>query len=112
MATPFAIQVSSDDRTLVVTAAGSDKLFTVDASSGNVLVYEPGDEGDKGQVIEQKINNAQLPQAMAFLMGTGRLEEDFTFRLLDANNRRHAWGTFAYCEARLGQLRRERDLPV
>ena len=37
LATPFAIEVSADDRTLVVSAAGSDKLFTVDASSGEIL---------------------------------------------------------------------------
>jgi YVTN family beta-propeller protein len=37
LATPFAIQVSDDDSTLVVSAAGSDKLFTVDAASGAVL---------------------------------------------------------------------------
>ena len=37
LATPFGIQVSEDDATLVVTAAGSDKLFTVDAQSGEVL---------------------------------------------------------------------------
>ena len=37
LATPFGIRVSEDDATLVVTAAGSDKLFTVDAASGEVL---------------------------------------------------------------------------
>jgi YVTN family beta-propeller protein len=37
LATPFAIQISDDDSTLVVSAAGSDKLFTVDAVSGVVL---------------------------------------------------------------------------
>lgn len=37
LATPFAIQVTDDDSTLVVSAAGSDKLFTVDAVSGKVL---------------------------------------------------------------------------
>ena len=37
LATPFAIQISDDDSTLVATAAGSDTLFTVDASSGAVL---------------------------------------------------------------------------
>ena len=37
LATPFAIQVSADDSTLFVTAAGSDKLFTVDASTGKIL---------------------------------------------------------------------------
>ena len=37
LATPFAIQVSDDDRTLVVSSAGSDKLVTIDAASGGVL---------------------------------------------------------------------------
>ena len=37
LATPFGIQVSDDDSTLVVTAAGSDKVFTVDAETGAVL---------------------------------------------------------------------------
>ena len=37
LATPFGIQVSADDATLVATAAGSDKVFTVDADSGEVL---------------------------------------------------------------------------
>lgn len=49
-----------------------------------LLVYEPGDTGEQGQVIEQSITQAQLPAAMAFLTGTGRLENDFTFRLLDS----------------------------
>jgi YVTN family beta-propeller protein len=36
-ATPFAVELSRDDQTLVATAAGSDKLFTVDTSTGRVL---------------------------------------------------------------------------
>jgi YVTN family beta-propeller protein len=36
-ATPFAVELSSDDQTLVATAAGSDKLFTVDATTGELL---------------------------------------------------------------------------
>jgi outer membrane lipoprotein carrier protein len=54
------------------------------SNGSKLLVFEPGENGDKGQVIEQQIEQAQLPQALAFLMGTGRLEDDFTFRLLDA----------------------------
>jgi outer membrane lipoprotein carrier protein len=55
------------------------------ASSGkSLVVYEPGEDGEPGQVIEQAISQAQLPQALAFLMGTGKLEDDFTYRLLDA----------------------------
>lgn len=37
LATPFGIQVSGDDSTLVVTAASSSKVFTVDTASGRVL---------------------------------------------------------------------------
>ncbi len=37
LATPFAIEVSDDDLTLVASAAASDKLFTVDVLSGEVL---------------------------------------------------------------------------
>jgi len=37
LATPFGIAVSDDGRTLVATAAGSDRVFTVDVASGAVL---------------------------------------------------------------------------
>ena len=37
LATPFAIAVSDDGKTIVATAAGSDTLFTLDADSGVVL---------------------------------------------------------------------------
>ncbi len=37
LATPFAIQISDDDSILVVSAASSDRLFTVDATTGTVL---------------------------------------------------------------------------
>ena len=37
LATPFAIQVSNDDSTLFVSAAGSDKLFTINAVTGKIL---------------------------------------------------------------------------
>jgi YVTN family beta-propeller protein len=37
LATPFAIQVSDDDSTVFASAAGSNKLFTLDAASGTVL---------------------------------------------------------------------------
>ena len=37
LATPFAIEVSGDDSTLFVSAAGSAKVFSMDAKSGKVL---------------------------------------------------------------------------
>ena len=52
LATPFAIQVSADDSTLVVSAAGSDKLFTVDAASGNVLGRTGVDAAPRGIALE------------------------------------------------------------
>jgi outer membrane lipoprotein carrier protein len=63
------------------------------SNGSKLLVFEPGEQqGDKGQVVEQQIGQAQLPQAMAFLMGTGRLEDDFTFRLLDAQREGYPTG--------------------
>jgi outer membrane lipoprotein carrier protein len=53
-------------------------------SDGNQLtIYEPGDEGERGQCLQRAMNEHQLPGAFSFLTGTGRLEEDFRFRLLD-----------------------------
>ncbi len=37
LATPFAVQISGNDQTLVLSAAGSNKLFTLDADSGEIL---------------------------------------------------------------------------
>ena len=37
LATPFAIEISADDSTLVATASSSDKLFIVDAETGDVI---------------------------------------------------------------------------
>ena len=55
------------------------------AGAGKITLYEPGEEpGDNGQVLEQKFNETDLPQAMAFLMGTSKLADDFEFKLLDA----------------------------
>ncbi|MDX1502791.1 MAG: hypothetical protein R3325_10550 [Thermoanaerobaculia bacterium] len=52
LATPFAIQVSGDDRTLVVSAAGSDRLFTVDAFTGEVLGRVTVDAVPRGIALE------------------------------------------------------------
>jgi outer membrane lipoprotein carrier protein len=55
------------------------------AAQGKFTLFEPGDEpGDVGQVIEQNFQESDLPQAMAFLMGTGKLADDFDFKLLDS----------------------------
>lgn len=55
------------------------------ASAGKLVVYEPGDEPtDRGQVLQQNFAQAELPQAMSFLLGTGKLADDFDAKLLDA----------------------------
>lgn len=54
------------------------------ANGSRLVIYQPPEDGEKhGQLIERPIAEDQLPAAFAFLMGTGRLAEDFTFRLLD-----------------------------
>jgi YVTN family beta-propeller protein len=52
LATPYAIQISNDDSTLVATAAGSDKLFTIDAHSGDVLGRVPVGAVPRGVALE------------------------------------------------------------
>lgn len=52
LATPYAIKISDDDSTLVATAAGSDKLFTIDAKSGEVLGRVPVGAVPRGVALE------------------------------------------------------------
>lgn len=62
--------------------------WTYDAPNGNrvvsdgktIKVYEKENE----QMFETPVKNSQYPAALAFLMGTGNLTKDFSFRLLDA----------------------------
>ena len=61
LATPFAIQISDDDSTLVVSAAASDKVFTVDAKSGEVLGRVDVDAVPRGIALQQ--NNGRLSSA-------------------------------------------------
>ncbi len=57
-----------------------------------MLVYEPGEGSEKGQVFERAMGDSELPQALSFLTGTGKLAADFTFRLLDAKQQGFAAG--------------------
>ena len=52
LATPFAIQISDNDSTLIVTAAGSNKLFTVSAASGEILGRVDVDAIPRGIALE------------------------------------------------------------
>ena len=62
LATPFAIQISDDDSTLVVTAAGSDKVFTVDTKSGNVMGRVNVESAPRGIALESS-STGKLSQA-------------------------------------------------
>ncbi len=64
-------------------AAPNGKVIV--SNGAKLLVYEPGESAaEPGQVFERPISESELPQALAFLTGTGKLANDFTFRLLDA----------------------------
>jgi len=81
------------------------------ASDGRkLLVFEPGDASEPGQVFEQAIADSQLPQALSFLMGTGRLENDFMFRLLDAAKEGFANGDVLELRPRVASPHYERIL--
>jgi outer membrane lipoprotein carrier protein len=76
------------------------------ASDGQRMVaYEPPEGGQgAGQYYEQQMSQAQLPTALSFLMGTGRLGQDFTFRLLDA-------AALGYRDGEVLELRSRRPTP-
>ena len=63
-------------------ARPNGKVIATDGST--LTMYSPGDEGENGQCFRRQMSQSQLPAAFSFLTGTGRLEEDYTFRLLDA----------------------------
>ncbi len=53
-------------------------------SDGRTLrVFDPGEEGERPQLLEQDVRGRQLPEAFSFLTGQGRLLDAFRVRLLD-----------------------------
>ncbi len=55
-ATPFAVEVSPDDKTLIATAAGSDKLFTVDTATGKLLGHIHVGAVPRGIALQSKVD--------------------------------------------------------
>ncbi len=70
LATPFAIEISDDDKTLFVSAAGSDKLFTVNASSGEVLGRVDVDAVPRGIALEHRDGTASQAWVMNAVANT------------------------------------------
>ena len=60
VATPYALTLSADDATLIGTAAGSNRLFTMNASSGEILGMEGVGEVPRGIVVES--DTSGVPQ--------------------------------------------------
>ena len=63
-------------------AAPNGKIIVSDGKQ--LLIYEPGEGKEPGQVFERALGVSELPQALSFLTGGGKLMDEFTFRLLDA----------------------------
>jgi outer membrane lipoprotein carrier protein len=66
-------------------AKPNGQVFVSDGTK--LLIYQPPEEGEtRGQLIERKLDQDQLPSAFSFLTGQGDLEKDFEVRLLDHDN--------------------------
>ncbi len=62
-------------------ARPSGKLIVSDGQT--LRVFDPGEEGERPQLIEHAMAGHELPAAFSFLTGQGKLLEDFRVRLLD-----------------------------
>ena len=63
-------------------AAPNGKIIV--SNGKQLLIYEPGEGSEPGQVFERALGANELPMALSFLTGGGKLVDEFTFRLLDA----------------------------
>ena len=68
LATPYAIEVSADDSTLVATAAGSNTLFTLDSATGKTLGRTDVGAEPEGIALE---NAATGKPARAWVLNAG-----------------------------------------
>ena len=60
LATPYGLQVSEDNQVLIGTAAGSDRLFTMDADSGAVLGQVDVGGVPRGVVLESGVDGIAM----------------------------------------------------
>ncbi len=71
-------------------AAPNGKIIVSDGT--RIQYFEPGERGQSGQMHEMPIRDSQLTGALSFLTGTGRLVDQFTFRLLDGRQQGYPTG--------------------
>lgn len=63
-------------------AAPNGQVFV--SNGQQLLIYSPPAAGERtGQLVERPMSQDQLPAAFGFLMGTGRIDQDYSTRLLD-----------------------------
>lgn len=67
---------------------GAPNGKVVVADGRKLTMYEPGDEGEAGQYAQTSMREGAIPGAFSFLTGQGRLEEQYTFRLLSSRTYR------------------------
>lgn len=110
-ATPFAIQVTADDSTLVVSAAGSDKVFTVDARIGDVLGQVAVDSVPRGIALDEASRQAWVLNAVANTVSVvnitdpTRLSVETTIPLEDPTHPAFKRGRIAFNTARASTTR-------
>ena len=110
LATPYGLQVSGDNQVLVGTAAGSDKLFTVDAQSGAVLgqVGVGGvprgialESSDAGRAVRAWVHNAvDNSVSVVDLINPSRPELSATITLEDSTDAITKQGRLAFNSAK------------
>jgi len=62
--------------------------WNYNAPNGDIIVSDGTTlwayQAEERQAVQQRLAESQLPTALTFLAGTGRITDSFTFRLLDA----------------------------
>ena len=106
LATPFAIQISDDDSLLVATAAGSDKLFTLEAQTGKVLGRVSVGAVPRGIALQSKktgqaiwawvLNAVANSVSLVDVSNPARLELKTTISLKDPTPTRFKQGRIAF----------------
>lgn len=107
LATPFAIQVSSDDSTLYVTAAGSNKFFTMDAESGKILGRTDVDVAPRGIALDESeertnawvLNAIENTVSLVDVTDVTKPEVTATIKLNDPTNETFKRGRIAFNDA-------------